>query len=260
MTRRITYLKMGNSMEPGARMTSENENPIALTAYELLAQRYSERAEGKSENGYIEHPAMRAALGPVAELRVLDAGCGPGILTSHLIKSGAKVSAFDISPKMIELARKRTAGAAKLFVADMAKLIPDLADAEFDMVVSSLAIDYVRDWATPLGEFHRVLKPGGRLLFSVQHPIGAFLWYQPPSAFGIHYVEATWRGFGGEPVVVPDYYRSFEEMINPLIAAGFAITKLTDAKPIDALKAIDPTDYEKYSRQPTFMVIDARKL
>jgi ubiquinone/menaquinone biosynthesis C-methylase UbiE len=235
----------------------QNDKPIALEAYENLAERYSQIAESKAENGYIDHPAMRKQIGLVQGLNILDAGCGPGILASFLIANGATVTGFDLSPKMIDLARQRTKNNAKFFVADMARPIPDLNDSGFDLVVSSLAIDYVRDWKIPLREFHRVLKPNGRLIFSVQHPMAAFNWYKPSTAFGVHYVEATWRGFGGEPVVVPDYYRSFEEMINPLVSSGFSITKIADTKPIEELKKIDLERFEKFNRQPTFMVIEA---
>ena len=237
-----------------------DDKPIALRAYEELAERYSALAEAKAENGYIEHPAMRGRLGEVAGLTVLDAGCGPGFLAAYLAGKGAAVTGFDISPRMVELARKRAGGAVRLFVADMAGEIPELVSGGFDIVASSLAIDYVRDWTVPLNTFYRALKPGGRLVFSVQHPLGAYLWYKPESAFGVQYVEAKWRGFGGEPVTVPDYYRSFEEMINPLVAAGFSIEKLSDARPVPALREVSPADFERYSLTPAFLVIEARKL
>ena len=233
--------------------------PIAFDAYQALASRYSEVAEQKAENGYIEHPAMRKQLGNVSGLEVLDAGCGPGFLSNYLIENGARVSGFDLSPNMIEIAKHRTKGRADLFVANMENPISTLTDNTFDMVVSSLAIDYVKNWKVPLGEFYRVLKAEGRLVISVQHPLAAYLWYKPKSGFGVQYVEAEWRGFGGEPVTVPDYYRSFSEMINPLIASGFQITEIVDTKPIDTLKDIHPEKFATYSKQPTFMIIDLMK-
>lgn len=53
-------------------------------AYELLAERFSEIAETKAENGYIESPAMRAEIGNVSGLSLLEAGCGPGFLATHM--------------------------------------------------------------------------------------------------------------------------------------------------------------------------------
>ncbi len=58
----------------------EPDEPIALRAYSDLADHFSAVAPTKAENAYIEQPAMRAALGDVRGLDILDAGCGPGIL------------------------------------------------------------------------------------------------------------------------------------------------------------------------------------
>ncbi|MEM7688629.1 MAG: class I SAM-dependent methyltransferase [Pseudomonadota bacterium] len=239
---------------------TDPDRPIALDAYEALADAYAAKAETKAENGFNEHPAIRAVIGDVAGVEALDAGCGPGFLTRDLLAAGAsRVAAFDVSPRMVELAQTRVGAKAHVFCADMAQPLTGLADASFDLVVSSLALDYVRDWSRPLGEFCRVLRAGGRLVFSVQHPMGSFDWFQPTSAFGVHYCEAQWRGFTDEPVTVPDYYRSFEEIINPLLASGFTLTRLHETRTIEALKAIDPRKYERHSVKPTFMVIDAQR-
>lgn len=234
----------------------EPDEPIALRAYSALADQFAALAPTKAENAYIEQPAMRAVLGDVHGLDVLDAGCGPGILLHWLVSGGVRsATGIDVTPRMLELARER-APKARLLVADLAKRLP-LADDAFDLVASSLTIDYVRDWSVPLSEFRRVLRPGGQLVFSVQHPTASLAWYQPPSAFGIHYVESEWRGFGGEPITVPDYYRSFDEIVNPVLRAGFRLERLIEAKPIAELRELDRAAYDKYSHRPTFVVLEA---
>lgn len=232
--------------------------PIALEAYEALAEPFSRIAEGKAENGYIEQPAIREQLGAVRGLRVVDAGCGPGILSDYLTVQGARVTAFDVSPKMIEFAGKRLGGRVELHVADMGGPLPFLKTGDFDIVASSLAMDYVRDWSVPLGEFYRVLKAGGRLVFTVQHPVGAFLWYKLKSYAGVQYVEVMWKGFGAE-VLVPDHYRCFAEMVEPLMAAGFSLRKVVDTKPVEALKDKDREAYERFCKMPPFMCLEAVK-
>jgi SAM-dependent methyltransferase len=168
------------------------------------------------------------------------------------------VTAFDVSPRMLQLARERLQGEGTLFLGDLSQ--PLALEAEsFDLVASSLAIDYVRDWSAPLKEFWRVLKPKGRLVFSVQHPLSAYLWYQPPSAVGVHYVEGLWKGFGGEPVLMPDYWRSFEAMIRPLLEAGFAIRDVRETLPIEALRERDAAAYEKFMKLPPFLCFEALK-
>lgn len=242
-------------------MSEEKKNsaPIALDAYEKLAEAFSRLAPGKAENAYIEQPAMRKAVGDVRGKKIFEAGCGPGILAEYLVHEGAKVVGFDVSPKMIELARKRVPSNATFFVADMAKKLPVDQDGQFDMVVASLSIDYIENWEIPLSEFYRLLKPRGKFIFTIQHPIGSWNWYKPTSAFGVQYVEASWKGFTEEPVTMPDYYRSFEEVINPLINAGFKILKIEDLKPIDALRTLDPYKFGKYSKLATFMCIIVEK-
>ncbi len=238
------------------------KKPIALDAYELLAESFDRLAPSKAENAYIEQPAMRKAIGEnVRGLKIFEAGCGPGILAEYLIHEGAKVVGFDVSPKMIELAKKRNPKNATFFVADGALALPlgSEQNGQFDMVVASLAIDYIQDWAMPLSEFYRLLKPKGKFIFTIKHPLGSWNWYKPECAFGVQYVEAPWKDFNDDPVMMPDYYRSFGEVINPLIKAGFKILGVEDLKPIDALRTIDPFKFGKYSKLATFMCIIVEK-
>lgn len=236
---------------------SHQDRPIALDAYEKLAASYSKIAESKAENGYNEHPAMREAIGVVSGLRVLDAGCGPGFLVRDLVKEGAAtVFGFDVSPKMVEIAQERVGDQVNIFIHDLAEQVP-LDDDSGDLVVSSLAMDYVRDWADPLREFRRLLIRGGRLLFSVQHPMSSYHWFKPPTAFGVHYCEASWKGFTEESTVVPDFYRSFEEIICPVIEARFRLRGVRETRPIEALREINSHKFERGTVFPTFLIIDA---
>lgn len=240
---------------------SDKEKPIALDAYELLAESFSKLAPSKAENAYIEQPAMRTAVGNVKGLKIFEVGCGPGILAEYLIHEGAKVVGFDVSPKMIELAKERNPKNATFFVADGANPLPldSSQNGQFDMVVASLAIDYIKDWSVLLKELNRLLVVGGKFIFTIKHPLGSWNWYKPECAFGVQYVEAPWAGFNEQPVMMPDYYRSFGEVINPLITAGFKILSVEDLKPIDALRTLDPFKFGKYSKLTTFMLVAVEK-
>ena len=61
------------------------------------------------------------------------------------------------------------------------------------------------------------------------------------------------------PVTMPQYYRAFEEMINPLLDAGFALRRVVDSKPIEALRTKDPVAVERFTRMPPCMCLDAVK-
>ena len=238
-----------------------DKKAIALEAYEKLAEAFSELAPKKAENAYIEQPAMRRFIGNANGLKILEAGCGPGILAEYLIDQGAKVVGFDVSPKMIELARQRNPKNASFFTSDMAEALPlgGEYNEQFDLVVASLAMDYIKDWSVALGEFHRLLRPNGKFIFTIQHPLGSWNWYKPECAFGVQYVESSWKGFIDEPVTMPDYYRSFEEVINPLIEAKFKILRVEDLRPIDALRVLDPYKFGKFNKLASFMGVVTQK-
>lgn len=227
--------------------------PIALDAYNQLATQYSELAVEKAENAYLDRPMTHGLLGDVQGLRVLDAGCGPGINAKILTEKGAWVTGVDVSPRMLEEARKRCGERVVLHLADLAEPLSFLEDASFDRIFSSLAIDYVEDWMAMFREFWRILIPGGILVFSAQHPTGAYNWYQPARAQGVQYVTGVWTGFGAEPVTVPDYYRSFADMVNPLLQTGFVLERVEEAQPIPECRTRWPEAYEEYMKKPSFI-------
>jgi len=81
--------------------------PIALEAYEALAEAYAAVVDTKPHNAYYERPATLSLLPDDTGMRVLDAGCGPGVYSEWLADRGAKVVALDVSPRMAEIARQR---------------------------------------------------------------------------------------------------------------------------------------------------------
>ena len=89
---------------------SDPHRTNARRAYAMLAERYDAMAPTKPHNALYERPASLELLGSVDGLTVLDAACGTGIVTEMLARSAAKIHAFDITPEMLALARKRCAG------------------------------------------------------------------------------------------------------------------------------------------------------
>jgi ubiquinone/menaquinone biosynthesis C-methylase UbiE len=180
-------------------MAEKGPEPAAREAYEKLADSYAALAPTKPHNAYYERPATLSLLGDVAGKRVLDAGCGPGVYAEVLAAGGAEVVGFDASGRMVELARERLRGRAEIHRAKLEEPLAWLEDDSFDLVVSALAMDYVEDWGVPLAEFYRVLKPCGRLVFSVEHPTFKFV-EQVYEGEGSYFetVLGAWSG-GGSP-------------------------------------------------------------
>ena len=157
-------------MPPVAGGSAESAGQAAANDYDSFAEAYSAANEVSLLNAYYERPATLALAGDVAGRRILDAGCGSGPLFAALRDRGAIVTGLDKSAGMLELARRRLGDGADLRVADLGRPLP-FPDGAFDDVIASLVLHYLEDWTAPLAELRRVLRPGGRLIASVDHPL-----------------------------------------------------------------------------------------
>jgi SAM-dependent methyltransferase len=115
--------------------------------------------------------ALMAAAGMGVGTRVLDLGCGNGLIAEYLADcSGAHVTGLDYVPAAIEQARARTKGKAErlqFVVADINAL--DLPEGAYDVVVSIDTIYFSTDYAATVAALKRSLRPGGRLAFLYSH-------------------------------------------------------------------------------------------
>jgi SAM-dependent methyltransferase len=240
-------------------MSDREEKPVAQEAYDELAEAYAARVDTKPHNAYYERPATLSLLPEVSGRRVLDAGCGPGVYSEWLLDRGAEVVAFDANERMVRFARERLGSRAQVIQADLGRPLAFLADGSFDVVVSPLVLDYVRDWASVFREFYRVLCPGGHLVFSAEHPFSKFYpRHQGSSYFATELVELEWTGFG-IPVRVPSYRRPLGAMIQPLLEAGFVLERLLEPVPTEEFRRRMPEDYEALMREPGFLCMRAVK-
>ena len=212
--------------DPRTGIYTRLTSPSAVSAdqhgvndYDSFAKAYSAENETSLINAYYERPAMLALAGDVAGRRVLDAGCGSGPLFAALRDRGAIVSGFDKSAGMIELARRRLGDDADLQVADLGRPLP-FTDGAFDDVIASLVLHFLEDWTAPLAELRRVLKPGGRLIASVDHPLQGHPVVRPGADYFATYqysIEATTPG--GLRLVL--WHRPLPAMISAFTTAGF---------------------------------------
>lgn len=117
----------------------------------------------------IEAPALHAAVGDPRGLAALDLGCGTGRHALWLAAAGALVTAVDFSAGMLAEAKRKPGAECVRFVThDLHQPLP--FDAEFDLVVNGLVLEHVRELVPLFAEVRRVLRRGGRAVFSTMHP------------------------------------------------------------------------------------------
>jgi demethylmenaquinone methyltransferase/2-methoxy-6-polyprenyl-1,4-benzoquinol methylase len=106
------------------------------------------------------------AMAPAgSQSRALDLACGTGDIAYALSDRAAQIVGLDITPRMVELARRRVAHGPRspwFLVGDMTSL--PFGDRTFDIVTTGYGIRNVPRIAPALAEIHRVLRPGGMLL------------------------------------------------------------------------------------------------
>jgi len=222
------------------------------SAYDAMGRDYQERAADSAYNAHYDRPAVLAALGPVRGMRVLDAACGPGLYSQELLARGAVVMAFDASPVMVDLARTRIADQAQVDQAVLGQPLP-YPDGVFDVIVCALAIHYADDRAVAFAEFWRVLRPGGALVVSTQHPTTDWL-RKGGSYFDVRLETDVWRTEAGDQPV-----RFWREPLSALCGyatgAGFLIEKVIEPLPAETMRGLYPDDYQKLTTEPGFLIL-----
>jgi len=245
-------------------MSAQNiyDDPDFFTGYAKLP---------RSQHGLpvvYEWPAFRRLLpASLQGLLVLDLGCGTGALARELRKLGAReVLGVDLSERMLAEARTRTPDAQIVFQrADLETFAPE--PDSFDLVVSSLALHYIIDFPALARRVAAALRPGGRFVFSVEHPIftahGSGAWVTGPDGEKLHWPVDRYRDEGKRKTSwivdgVEKYHRTIETYVNGLIDAPLRLLRLEEPH-ADAEALADHPEWCDESRRPPFLLLAAER-
>ncbi len=221
--------------------------------YDSFAEMYSAENENSLVNAFYERPAMLALAGDMTGRRILDAGCGSGPLSAALRDRGAAVTGIDASAGMLALARRRLGADVALHVVDLSDPLP-FADGAFDDVVASPVLYYLEDWGPTLAELRRVLRPGGRLIASVDHPVVAYAHRDPrPDYFATTSYTFDWT-FNGQSVPMRFWRRPLHAMTDAFTTAGFRLAAISEPhSPTPAARELFPDGFQDLSTSPNFL-------
>ena len=225
------------------------------------------RKNENSANNIEEKPALFALLPDLRGKKVLDLGCGYGENCKAFSQMGASfVMGIDISDRMLEVAEKENNAGNISFVKMCMEDIICIED-KFDVIVSSLAVHYIADFDKLVSDIFNLLCPAGVFVFSQEHPITTaskegVSWAKNEGEFEVFCLnnyscsgrrEITW--------IVDDvikYHRTFSEILNNLISAGFIIDCVSETVP-DALTIDKLPAFSRCLHVPDFLLIRAIK-
>jgi SAM-dependent methyltransferase len=202
-------------------------------------------------------------LDDVAGADVLELGCG-GQCSVALARRGANVTGIDLSAEQLSFAR----GLAAEHDVDVALVQGDVTDLgvrddAFDVAFNAYVLQWVDDLAACFRETHRVLRPGGRFVFAMPHPV------YPLADPDTHTVEESYFDTGRQVTQYDDldqemvtYRHRVSDVHNALIRAGFRVERIREPG------SDDPDDYETgrwgeeqpalLAKLPSTLVFEAR--
>ncbi|MFJ3489544.1 class I SAM-dependent DNA methyltransferase [Leifsonia aquatica] len=195
-------------------MSSSEDTDATRIAYDAVAQDYADLLRDDLRGNTFD----RAVLGIFAEQvndggggRVADLGCGPGRITGHLAELGLDVSGIDLSPGMVEVARREHPG-IPFSVGSMLDL--PFGEAELAGALAWYSIIHIpqEEQDALFREFARVVRPGGRLVLAFQ-----------VSTAGDEDVVQLTHAYGHD-IDLRTRRQSPERVRGRLVAAGFALT------------------------------------
>lgn len=178
-------------------------------------------------------------LGDVAGQRILELGCGGGQCSIAFARQGAIAAGIDLSDEQIAFARRLAAeqGVAVDFqqgdAADLSRFPP----ASFDVVFSAYALHYVPAIEQCLAEAARVLIPGGRLVFSLDHPLREVFWDEEADEDSLVAARSYWRRgpmewqWSGGGVWMRSFHRTMGDWVDLLHEAGFQVRRILEPEP-----------------------------
>ena len=197
---------------------------------------------------------------------VLDLGCGFGWHCLYAREQQASsVVGVDISEKMLHEAREKTDDPAISYIQMPIEDI-EFASEQFDVVISSLALHYVKSFEAICRKVHTYLKPGGSFIFSVEHPIFTSRneqdWYVDDQGNRLHWPVDHYQSEGLRETTfltenVIKYHRTISTYFNDLIRAGFAIKAVKEPKPSDEMS--NDSWMKDEDRRPMFLIISTEK-
>ena len=234
--------------------STDQERLTIFNDYERIGENYAKK-DNYPFNAFYERPCTLSLLPDIKDLNVLDIGCGAGWYTEWLVEHGATVTAVDFSQKLATYTQKRVPKAS-VFHADISKPLDFLTSTSFDLVLAPLVIHYVKNWDIPMGEFNRVLRQNGRLVFSTHHPFLDWVLLNGTNYFETSFIEDEWEDFGK----VHFYRRSLTDICNSVTDTGFLIEKIIEPFPTKEFLEKDPKNYEKVTKNPWFLVVRAVKM
>ena len=221
----------------------------------------------------VHGPALLEACGDVKGLEVLDLGCGEGFISRELAQAGARVTGVDVSDEQLrsatELERAEPLGIRYLHL-DARDIGSCWPARSFDLVTACMSLQDMPDTPRICQAAAQLLRTGGRLVFSVPHPLTDTAlreWerdaqgrkialkidrYFETGADVMHWTMPRLKSRWSSPF----WRHTLQQWSDMLTESGFVIRRLREPRPTPEQVRANP-NLEDCARLPYFLVVEA---
>jgi SAM-dependent methyltransferase len=238
-----------------------------VESWDTIADWYAERLRsGSGMHEFARDVLLDAVPVELHGVRVIDVGCGEGILTRAVALRGAAVVGIDPTAGLIAHARRaeETARTGAVYAVDDGCSLSTVADESVDWVIAGLALNNIPDLEAAVRSVSRVLVPGGRFVFTIPHPC-----FEAPHAGWVETDEGTsrrvcgdyldegfWRSTNPEGARrAGNQHRTLSRYLMELIAQGFMVDLVAEPAPDQRVAAEQP----RRVGLPPFLLVRARR-
>lgn len=234
---------------------------------ESFFQKYSMMYRSqKGLEGAGEWSELKKVLPDFNGKKVLDLGCGYGWHCMYAVQNGADyVLGTDISQKMLDTAEEKN-GHEKIDYRQSAMEDMELPCDSFDIIISSLAFHYIKNFKELVLKISRWCKDGGCFVFSVEHPVftaeGSQEWHYSAKGVKEHFPVDRYFYEGERNAVflgekVTKYHRTLTTYLNSLLQNGFVLEDTIEPQPPKDM--MDIPGMKDEMRRPMMLIVSARK-
>lgn len=245
------------------------------TSWGAVAKWYEQHLSGDDTyHAKVVAPNLIRMLGPEPGMQVVDIGCGEGYFTRIISASGAHTIGADISPELIALAKKHNPEIEYHVAA--ADSLRFSQSASVDAITCVLALQNMERIEPVFKECARILAPGGRMVFVLNHPAfripqrSSWGWddstkvqYRRIDAYlsaAKNKIDMT-PGAKGEHEYTYSFHRSLQDYTKALSGAGFGISRIEEwishrASEKGPRQAAEDTARKEF---PLFLAVEIRK-
>jgi len=220
--------------------------------YNEIAKKYNKN-RSLASNDVTEFPKVIDLAGNVNGKHILDLGCGIGKHAKVYIGKGAQVTGIDASEEMIKITKNVCGDKGKFFVANFEEVKFD--KESFDLISASFSIHYSNRLNYLFKQFHLWLKSGGRVIFSIYHPMRYFLKIDD---FDFSKSKKYWFHLNSYDIDVYNYYHPIGKYCESFLSNGFQLKSINETTVPKELKGW-PKEKKRIPNAMIFEIVKVKK-